>query len=117
MITTMNTIKTIAARAIFTCAIGLFNLNSWAAGIPIEHWTQPTGVQVFLVQSPVIPMLDLQIDFDAGSRRDPPLQAGLADVTASLAALTARQHWMKMNWARLGPTWGPHLGPMPVPTV
>lgn len=116
MITTMNTIKTIAARAIFTCAIGLFNLNSWAAGIPIEHWTQPTGVQVFLVQSPVIPMLDLQIDFDAGSRRDPPLQAGLADVTASMSnkgllggpdgAPALDENELGEAWADLGASFG-----------
>ena len=42
-------------------------------------------MQVFLAQSPAIPMVDLQIDFDAGSRRDPVDKAGLASVTASMA--------------------------------
>jgi zinc protease len=56
----------------------------------VEHWTQPSGVQVFLAQSPGIPMVDVQIDFDAGSRRDPARQAGLASVTASVAGKGVR---------------------------
>ena len=36
------------------------------AAIPIQHWTMPSGVQVYLVESPSIPMVDMQIDFDAG---------------------------------------------------
>jgi zinc protease len=52
--------------------------------LPIENWTQPSGAQVFLVQSPAIAMVDVQIDFDAGSRRDPANKAGLASVTAMM---------------------------------
>jgi zinc protease len=80
----MITIKKIAICALFTGATGIFYSNSALAGIPIEHWTQASGVQVYLVQSPGIPMVDVQIDFDAGSRRDPAEQAGLASVTASM---------------------------------
>lgn len=55
--------------------------HSWAA-LPIAHWTQPNGAQIYLVESSAIPMLDIQIDFDAGSRRDSVAQAGLAQATA-----------------------------------
>ncbi|MEO5793827.1 MAG: pitrilysin family protein [Rhodoferax sp.] len=82
----MNTIKNIAAAAGTICAGGLFLINSAWAGIPIQHWTQPSGAQVYLVPSPAIPMLDVQIDFDAGSRRDPAAQAGLAELTAGMAS-------------------------------
>ena len=61
----------------------LVSANSYAA-IPIEHWTLANGAQVYLIQSPSIPMLDVNIDFDAGSRRDPAGQAGLAGMTASM---------------------------------
>ncbi|KWR90037.1 M16 family metallopeptidase [Cupriavidus sp. IDO] len=54
------------------------------AAIPIEHWTASTGAQVYYVHSPSIPMLDINIDFDAGSRYDPPAKAGLATLTAAL---------------------------------
>nr|WP_315229542.1 pitrilysin family protein [uncultured Albidiferax sp.] len=82
----MITIKKIAAHALFIGASGLFGLNAACAGIPIQHWTQPSGAQVYLVPSPAIPMLDVQIDFDAGSRRDPAPQAGLASLTAGMAS-------------------------------
>lgn len=80
----MKTIKKIAAGAAFICAGGLFCLQTAQAAIPIQHWTQG-GTQVYLVPSPGIPMLDVQIDFDAGSRRDPAAQAGLARLTAATA--------------------------------
>jgi len=56
------------------------------AAIPIQHWSQPSGAGVFLVESPTIPMVDVQIDFDAGSRRDPADKAGLAQVTAGMTS-------------------------------
>jgi zinc protease len=56
------------------------------AAIPVQHWTQPSGAQVFLVESATIPMVDFQIDFDAGTRRDPADKAGLARVTAGMAS-------------------------------
>ena len=55
------------------------------AGIPIQHWVQASGAKVFLLESPVIPMVDVQLDFDAGSRRDPPEQAGLASTMAAMS--------------------------------
>ncbi|MEZ5607020.1 MAG: pitrilysin family protein [Burkholderiaceae bacterium] len=85
----MKTIKSIAVRAFLMGAAGLFLLNLGLRGahaaIPIQHWTQPSGAQVWFIESPGIPMLDVQIDFDAGSRRDPAAQAGLADATALMA--------------------------------
>jgi zinc protease len=54
------------------------------AAIPVQHWTQASGAQVYLVESPAIAMVDVQIDFDAGSRRDPPSQAGLASMMGSM---------------------------------
>lgn len=81
----MNTIKKIAACAGSTWAVALFlSQNAWA-GIPIQHWIQPSGAKVFLVESPAIPMVDVQLDFDAGSRRDPPEQSGLASAMASMS--------------------------------
>ncbi len=60
--------------------------HSARAGIPIQHWSQPSGVKVYLVESHAIAMVDLQIDFDAGGRRDPRDKAGLASVTAAMAS-------------------------------
>ncbi|MBN4664567.1 insulinase family protein [Pandoraea nosoerga] len=54
------------------------------AALPIQTWTAPSGAKVLLVESRSIPMIDLNIDFDAGSRYDPPGKAGLALLTAGL---------------------------------
>jgi zinc protease len=106
----MMTIKKNIAHALRSGAISLLLFNSAWAGIPIEHWTQTSGVQVFLVQSPALPMVDMQIDFDAGSRRDPRSQAGLASVTASLTGKGVRagvepamdENALGEAWADLG---------------
>ena len=38
------------------------------AAIPIQHWTMASGARVYLVESPSIAMVDLQIDFDGGAQ-------------------------------------------------
>lgn len=48
------------------------------AALPIEHWTTSRGARVVFVRADAIPMLDISIAFDAGSRLDPPGKAGLA---------------------------------------
>lgn len=58
-------------------------LPAWAA-LPIQHWTHASGARVYLIESPVIPMLDVEINVDGGSRRDPLKQTGLASVTAAM---------------------------------
>jgi zinc protease len=83
----MTTLKKISIQAVLTAFLSVLWLPAAMAGIAIEHWTQPSGAQVFLVQSHAIPMVDVQLDFDAGSRRDPADQAGLASVTASLSGM------------------------------
>jgi len=109
-----------AISALFVWATAIFSLQNAGAAIPIERWTQASGAQVFLVTSPAIPMLDVQLDFDAGSRRDPAAQAGLASVTAAMvskgvAAGKAGEAALDENalgeaWADLGAGFGGHAG-------
>ena len=75
------TIKSIAVTAIFTAAIGLFSYNS-AAALPIQKLQLPSGALLLWVESPAIAMLDVQLDFDGGSRREPVGKAGLASFMA-----------------------------------
>lgn len=91
-----------------------FMASAWAV-IPIQQWTQPNGAQVYLVESPAIPMLDVRIDFDAGSRRDTAAQAGLADATALIAGKGVRaangepaldENQLGEAWADLGASFG-----------
>jgi len=88
-----------------------------SAAIPVQQWTQASGLRVYLVENPAIAMVDLQIDFDAGSRRDPPAQAGLASATAAMAAkgllpgaeaadAALDENGLSEAWADLGATFG-----------
>ena len=65
-------------------------LMAWScaarAVLPIEHWTTSKGARVYFVSAPSIPMLDVSVGFDAGTRYDPPDKAGVASLTAALLA-------------------------------
>ena len=74
-------------KAVFGTCFGAFLgfFGSFAlAALPIQKFQLPNGAVVLLVESPAIAMLDVQIDFDGGSRRDPPSKVGLANMTAAL---------------------------------
>jgi zinc protease len=79
--------KNIATYAVLAGIASLFYIKSALAGVVVEHWTQINGAQVFLAQSHAIPMVDVQLDLDAGGRRDPVDQAGLASVTARMSGM------------------------------
>lgn len=54
------------------------------AGPTIQHWVAETGARVYFVPGDTLPMLDVRIDFDAGSARDPQGREGLASMTRGL---------------------------------
>ncbi|AYQ26942.1 MULTISPECIES: pitrilysin family protein [unclassified Polaromonas] len=114
----MIAIKKRATSLILALATGIFCLNFQAgalAAIPIQHWTQAGGAQVYLVESPAIAMVDVQIDFDAGTRRDPAAQAGLASMVAIMldkgleaknGAPAMDENTLSEAWADLGAQFG-----------
>lgn len=53
------------------------------SGPQIEHWQTKSGTRVLFVAAPQLPMLDLQVVFDAGSARDDG-KGGLAVMTNSM---------------------------------
>lgn len=90
-----------------------------AAALPIQKWQQASGAQVYLVESPSLPIVDVELDFDAGDRRDPADKAGLASVTADMTSkgLLARDGQPAMDenqlseaWADLGAGFGASAG-------
>ena len=54
------------------------------ASAKINHWVHSSGALVYLVEARTIPMIDLQIDWYAGSVNDPKAQLGLAAMTAGM---------------------------------
>jgi len=57
------------------------------AGVKIDHWTAQSGARVNFVESHALPIVDIAIEFAAGSAYDSREQAGLARL--SLAMLKA----------------------------
>lgn len=124
MQTLKNAIESIAAYARWMGVSALFALQlvgagAAHAGLPIAHWVQDDGVQVWAVNSPALPMVDVHIDFDAGSRRDPPAQAGLAQAAALMLQKGVRaqgeapaldENALGERWADLGAALSLHAG-------
>lgn len=50
----------------------------------IEHWQAETGARVYFVESRALPLIDVRIDFAAGSAYDPRGLEGLAAMTRAL---------------------------------
>lgn len=94
-------------KQLFVWALGLTWALSAQAGIPIQHWTMDNGAQVYLVEVPGLPMVDVQIEFDAGARRDGAGRSGLASATAFMMGkgLKASDGQPAMDENALGEAW------------
>ncbi|KQT38008.1 pitrilysin family protein [Methylophilus sp. Leaf414] len=59
------------------------------AGLNIQHWTTAQGSEVYFVENHALPMMDISVNFPAGSAHDSPETSGAAGVTQHLMALVA----------------------------
>ncbi|MFO6420917.1 M16 family metallopeptidase [Hylemonella sp. W303a] len=79
----MNMMHNTFVARLLAALLGGWAVASAHAAIPIQHWTQPEGpgqgAQVWLIESPAVPMVDVRLEFDGGGRRDPADRAGLAE--------------------------------------
>ena len=99
-------IRSVLARAFFSFSL-LASAGVASAALPIQHWRQPSGAAVYLVESHGIPMVDVEVDFDAGSRRDPADKVGLASATAMMTGkgLDASGSEPALDENQLGEAW------------
>jgi len=67
----------------------LFGSTLAHAGIDIQQWTTPAGSRVLFLETRVLPILDIQVDFAAGSLYDPAGKPGVAALTRSTLDLGA----------------------------
>lgn len=67
------------------------------AGTKIEHWTTASGTRVYFVATQALPILDVRIDFNAGTAFDPPGKAGLARLTTHLLDTGAHLEGQPLN--------------------
>ena len=64
---------------------GVVLSDSAATAAPrIEHWVAPSGANVYFVENHSLPILDVQVDFPAGSANDPADKPGLASMTHAM---------------------------------
>jgi zinc protease len=94
------------ARAFAALVFLAFASRAFAA-IPIQHWTQPSGAQIYFVPSPSLPMVDIRVDFDAGGRRETADKAGLASVTSGMTekGIAAHGNEPALDENQLGEAW------------
>lgn len=69
-------------RLFITLFLAVFALPAWAK-LDIQSWQTPNGTKVMYVYAPQLPMVDVEINFDAGSARDGK-DWGLASFTSAL---------------------------------
>ncbi len=92
---TMNFLSRIDHRVRATACMAFIALVAVAspahAKLNIQHWTLDNGARVYFVESHTIPIVDVSIEFDAGSRRDPAGKAGMATLTNAMLARGLQQ--------------------------
>jgi zinc protease len=76
-------------KKLLAAVVALLVTQFALAGVSIEHWVSPSGARVYFVASRVLPILDVQVDFAAGSMFDPVGKSGLAALTRSTLDLGA----------------------------
>jgi len=79
-VTSANLMKLwLPALAALVCAVPAAN-----ATLPIQQWQTTSGATVLFVETHDLPMIDLAVDFPAGSSRDTPDKSGLASLAVGL---------------------------------
>jgi zinc protease len=65
--------------------------SSAHAALKIQSWALANGARVLFVENHSIPIVDVSVEFDAGTRRDPQGKEGLAELTNSTLARGIRE--------------------------
>jgi len=81
-------LKKIQTTLMLSFAMLMMNLSA-EAGVKIQQWQTTTGAEVYFVENHDLPIVDLSVNFSAGSVRDTAEKSGLAGITRYLMALGA----------------------------
>ena len=82
------TLKTLVTRWLLTAAMSISALSAHAA-VNIQHWQPSSGAEVYFVENHDLPIVDLSVNFAAGSARDTAEKSGLAGITRYMMTLGA----------------------------
>ena len=94
------------------CAVALLGVAAMPAqaGVKIQSWQAKSGAKVLFVENHDLPMLDVAVQLDAGSRRDSPERAGRAALVVGMLQLGAAglsEETLAKRLADVGAQMGP----------
>ena len=73
-------------KTIFISLLILFS-NFAAAKVEIQHWELNNGARIYLIENHDLPIVDINVDFRAGSVKDTNQKSGLASLTNHMMVL------------------------------
>ena len=76
---------------LFLALLLALSVGAAHAALKIQHWTLANGAQVYFVESHAIPVVDMSVEFDAGSRRDPQAKTGVSGLANAMLARGLRE--------------------------
>ena len=82
------TLKTLVTHWLLSAAMLISALSAQAA-VNIQHWQTSSGAEVYFVENHDLPIVDLSVNFAAGSARDTAEKSGLAGITRYMMTLGA----------------------------
>lgn len=112
----MKTIATISILSLVLCSQAIWAQSATTTTKPaastkknqhqlnIQSWTLQNGAKILLVERHALPIVDINVAFDAGSRRDDAQKIGVADFAGSLMDMGAGK-WNEEDIRRLSSDW------------
>lgn len=86
----MHYIRKTLTAGLAVLSAGLLVFSSAAqAGVKIQHWQTESGSEVYFVENHDLPIVDMSVNFAAGSARDSAEKSGLAGITRYMMTLGA----------------------------
>ena len=82
------TLKNLVTPWLLSAAMLISALSAQAA-VNIQHWQTSSGAEVYFVENHDLPIVDLSVNFAAGSARDAAEKSGLAGITRYMMTLGA----------------------------
>lgn len=74
----------------FICIVLFSFYSQWVlASLPIQYWQTSSGARVYFVENHDLPMLDINVEFAAGSAMDTASKSGCANLVQHLLSLGA----------------------------
>ena len=68
-------------------SILLFFSNFTVAKLNIQHWESDNGARIYFIENHDLPIVDINVDFQAGSVKDTIQKNGLASLTNHMMVL------------------------------